>query len=98
MKNIALFILCGFLVSLTASASDNTKCQTDNIIATYQSDQLTLIDSDAMLLSALTANYVQTDYYAKCCKYCRKGKACGDSCISRKKTCRKGKGCACDAN
>ncbi len=35
-------------------------------------------------------------FLAACCKTCRKGKACGDSCISRKKTCRKGAGCACD--
>ena len=32
-----------------------------------------------------------------CCKICRKGKACGDSCIARDKSCRKGAGCACDA-
>lgn len=32
-----------------------------------------------------------------CCKTCRKGKACGNSCIARDKTCRKGPGCACDA-
>jgi hypothetical protein len=31
-----------------------------------------------------------------CCKYCTKGKACGDSCISRSYTCHKGPGCACD--
>lgn len=31
-----------------------------------------------------------------CCKTCRKGKACGDSCISRQKQCHKGPGCACD--
>lgn len=31
-----------------------------------------------------------------CCKVCSKGKACGNSCISRDKTCRKGPGCACD--
>ena len=31
-----------------------------------------------------------------CCKICRKGKACGDSCIARSKTCRKGPGCACN--
>ena len=37
------------------------------------------------------------DQLAACCKICRKGKACGDSCISRAKTCTKGKGCACDA-
>lgn len=32
-----------------------------------------------------------------CCKVCRKGKACGDSCISKEKACEKPKGCACDA-
>jgi hypothetical protein len=31
-----------------------------------------------------------------CCKTCRRGKACGDSCIARSMTCRKGPGCACD--
>lgn len=31
-----------------------------------------------------------------CCKVCSKGKACGDSCISRSKVCHKGSGCACD--
>jgi hypothetical protein len=31
-----------------------------------------------------------------CCKVCRKGKACGDSCISRAYECHKGPGCACD--
>jgi hypothetical protein len=31
-----------------------------------------------------------------CCKVCRAGKACGDSCIARDKVCHKGKGCACD--
>ena len=38
-----------------------------------------------------------TDYAAEaCCKVCNKGKACGDSCISRDKNCKKGKGCACN--
>ena len=32
----------------------------------------------------------------ECCKVCRKGKACGDTCIARDKTCRVGPGCACD--
>lgn len=30
-----------------------------------------------------------------CCKTCRKGKACGDTCISRDKQCHVGPGCAC---
>jgi hypothetical protein len=31
-----------------------------------------------------------------CCKICRAGKACGDTCISRDKVCHVGPGCACD--
>jgi len=31
-----------------------------------------------------------------CCRTCRKGKACGNSCIARNKTCLKGPGCACN--
>lgn len=33
----------------------------------------------------------------QCCKYCSKGKACGDSCISKSYTCHKGPGCACNS-
>ena len=33
---------------------------------------------------------------SSCCRICRKGKACGDSCISITKTCRKPLGCACN--
>ena len=32
----------------------------------------------------------------QCCAVCDKGKACGNSCISRAKTCHKGRGCACN--
>ncbi len=31
-----------------------------------------------------------------CCKVCKGGKACGDSCIARNKSCNKGRGCACN--
>ena len=31
-----------------------------------------------------------------CCKFCKKGKACGNSCISRRSTCRMPRGCACN--
>jgi hypothetical protein len=33
-----------------------------------------------------------------CCRRCGKGKACGDSCISRRFTCHKPPGCACDGD
>ena len=42
-----------------------------------------------------SAAFAATGSYA-CCKVCKAGKACGDSCISRDKECHKGKGCACD--
>ncbi len=32
-----------------------------------------------------------------CCKTCRKGKPCGNSCISRTKSCHRPPGCACAA-
>jgi hypothetical protein len=35
---------------------------------------------------------------SKCCKICSKGKACGNSCISRRYTCHKGRGCACNSS
>ncbi len=45
-------------------------------------------------------NSVGNDYdysnQGSCCKICSKGKACGDSCISRSYTCHKGVWCACD--
>lgn len=33
---------------------------------------------------------------SECCKICRKGQACGNSCISARYTCHKGSGCACN--
>lgn len=39
-----------------------------------------------------------TAYAQSCCKTCKAGKACGDSCISRDKACHKGKGCACNSS
>lgn len=35
---------------------------------------------------------------SKCCRICDKGKACGNSCISRSYNCHKGRGCACDSS
>jgi len=31
-----------------------------------------------------------------CCRICTRGKACGNSCISRRYTCHRGRGCACN--
>lgn len=34
---------------------------------------------------------------SSCCRVCRRGQACGNSCISRDYNCHRGEGCACDA-
>lgn len=47
---------------------------------------------------AFTLLISPSDGWARtCCKICATGKACGNSCISRKKTCHKRRGCACNA-
>jgi hypothetical protein len=55
----------------------------------------------AIAFGPATLNPCSSTAYAaevgyRCCKVCKKGKACGDSCISRDKECHKGPGCACD--
>jgi hypothetical protein len=39
----------------------------------------------------------QPTLQVECCKICRKGKACGNTCIARDKDCHQPPGCACDA-
>ena len=34
----------------------------------------------------------------QCCRTCRKGKACGNGCISQERQCTKEPGCACSAS
>ncbi len=49
--------------------------------------------------TATTAASRATDSPAparSCCKVCRSGKACGDTCIAANRTCRVGPGCACN--
>jgi len=39
----------------------------------------------------------KNDNTVSCCKMCSKGKACGNSCISKIKNCTKNTGCACNS-
>jgi hypothetical protein len=55
---------------------------------------LTLAVGPASFAPCASAAAAATGY--ACCRVCKAGKACGDSCIARDKTCHKGKGCACD--
>jgi hypothetical protein len=48
------------------------------------------------LLGAGAAATTQPQPARACCRVCRTGKACGNSCIARNRTCRQPPGCACD--
>lgn len=50
----------------------------------------------AASLTGAAAPICGTAYAEGCCKVCTKGKACGNSCISKEKTCHQPKGCACN--
>jgi hypothetical protein len=47
------------------------------------------------LAASLDAYTVKTPGAKPCCRQCSSGKACGDSCISKRAVCRAGPGCAC---
>ena len=58
-----------------------------------------LLAAMPLLASCSTANAcmaVGASAAAECCKTCTKGKACGDTCISKDYECTKPSGCACN--
>jgi hypothetical protein len=86
------FLIAVATVFLSASAADfnSAAATTDHV------DNLGQI----LTLSRVGRLYPLTNQAgaisAQCCKICHKGKACGDTCISRQDTCHVGPGCACD--
>lgn len=59
---------------------------------------LSLALGAALLVGPATADscYGAASAQGYCCKVCKKGKACGDSCIAADNNCSKPPGCACD--
>ena len=53
--------------------------------------------SSTKMPPASSLSPLETQQKQECCKVCRKGQPCGNSCISLNKTCRKLPGCACSA-
>lgn len=93
---ILVFLIAAFLFAVPAVADQTTSPDMASSIQTagpapdYLSKLFPQSETEQPAFSQVQA--------AACCKICRKGKACGNSCISRDKTCRKGPGCACDAD
>ena len=95
----ALWAAFLFSLVLTAWASASRAEVVDENLSSVTADARgEWIDEGLHSPEELLLEYSQSQpQLAVCCKTCRKGKACGNSCISRSKTCSKPPGCACDA-
>lgn len=88
--------------SATESEAALTSCETELATVRERAVALERAASDATLRGIGRDSVERTEVTESagdsvpCCKVCRKGKACGDTCISRTYTCHKGPGCACD--
>ena len=95
IANVAVGILLSLAVSL-ASAGDLPTHDIDE--AVLQSISSPALDTDALDQELQDAGLIPPEPAAEapaaCCKICRKGKACGDSCINKNYTCHKPPGCA----
>ncbi len=101
----ALFAMWA-VVATPATADELPNCALDDVISANNGGLAQIIGQDLApkvhlanvqpwLPIELSPSPLQP---AQCCKICRKGKACGNSCIKRSYTCTKPPGCACDGN
>ena len=67
-----------------AAEMESLVCENANMVTTSEFDNFEPVE------------LIGDELASRCCKVCKKGKACGNSCIARSKTCHKGRGCACD--
>ena len=100
IKNV-LILFVGLIFSVSISAADlqeEEEIKPPQVAAEMESlacgdaEAVTTFELDKLEPIKLTGD----ELASRCCKVCKKGKACGNSCIARNKTCHKGRGCACD--
>lgn len=103
IKIISAFLVFAVICITSAVADDQRISDTGfqlvnaNVEGSYAEPRFTPIPDDAFEhLGPLISVPDSPVQVAACCKICRKGKACGNSCISRQYTCRQPPGCACD--
>ncbi len=82
------------VVATPATADELPNCVLDDAISA-SIGKVRLASVQPWLPIELSTSLLQP---AQCCKICRKGKACGNSCIKRSYACTKPPGCACDGN
>lgn len=104
MINKMTIFLAILLLAFTAQASQSTATdqsslqtieitQVDLSLGIDQSETLSTEQNCDSTIDPITGEVMLAQV---CCKTCRKGKACGNSCISRDKQCHQPPGCACD--
>ncbi len=100
MKLQSLFLLFVMLFSFATFAEptiETTSLENPQITSEFKQPADFLDQPKTQYLAGIfQENNNQLSASSECCKVCRKGKACGDSCISKSKTCNVGAGCACD--
>ena len=96
--NVCLLVLISLFSTVTFSSTvDN---QTDNQNLVVESERNDFLANNtyegSSFINELVAKSSDVSFAKYCCKTCKKGKACGDSCISKTKVCYKAEGCACN--
>ena len=104
MRLLASLVLCCVILAPPAWAHggglDGYGCHHDRELGGYHCHRGPLagqsFSSKTEAIGALQETRPEaTPKAGGCCKICRKGKACGNSCIRASYTCRKPPGCAC---
>ncbi|WP_110665138.1 hypothetical protein [Salinicola halophilus] len=98
MKKLLIAMLTSMVMAVTAVAAEPAaETQASQAVQTFTQEVAFEGECPAVApeFSSLTADDGQM-LAQGCCKVCRKGKACGNSCISRNYTCHQPEGCACD--
>jgi hypothetical protein len=95
IRSIAILVLGLMLAGASGAVDDVMESKASSMSAdVLQANQFT--PSDQFLESLGIQPSAALVAQSECCKICRAGKACGDTCISRDKICHVGPGCACD--
>lgn len=96
---IIFFVLSNFSLALAHSGrTDSGGCHYNHKTGDYhchvKEDSGPIQTSASRMPSSILSPEKSLNQY--CCKVCTRGKACGDTCISKSRACHVGAGCACD--
>jgi hypothetical protein len=91
MKVFLILVLFALSPLANANPSKNLNFNADDCAQSLEKDNSEAVQTQTN--QRVTEFYNITQTY--CCKVCKKGQACGNSCISWDKTCHQPPGCAC---